>query len=277
MRDETKAETAARRGPQGVVRYRFVFWCLYVVLLTQVLVLAAVAVARAGGVPVSGVRSPLFRTLVGGWSSSVALMVVAFLGRLSMGNAVAVRRSPRAGGFGPWVSVVVAVVAASVTLDAVIDLLGLSAAGHLGILDRTLGALSWSDRVAFLGVMAVLPGWAEESFFRGFLLERARQVGSPVAAVLLSSALFGLFHADWVHGVATFLLGAVLGCSFLWTGRLDAVIWAHGINNALATLLAGTALPLAAETRAGAGLALLLVAMGALWRRRFRPDLGPPT
>jgi len=106
---------------------------------------------------------------------------------------------------------------------------------------------------------------AEEWFFRGLLLQRwARKWGSRTA-VVLSSALFAVFHADLI-GAFVF---AVVMCG-LWTARRS--LWAptivHAGNNAVVWLLAVAdthgALPLELETAADLRAAWWVPVGGAL-------------
>ena len=89
------------------------------------------------------------------------------------------------------------------------------------------------EYLVMLGLVAVLPGICEECLFRGAIqgvLERRGQW----FAILLSAALFGLFHLDpW-----RMLPAAFLGCVFGWltvkTQSILPAITAHFGNNATA-------------------------------------------
>lgn len=93
-----------------------------------------------------------------------------------------------------------------------------------------------------LSFVAVGPG--EETLFRGGVQGVLRDAFSPVSAVVLSSALFGLAHAtaivatSGVGGVvgyilSAFLLGLVLGGLYEYTNNLLIPILVHGAYNAV--------------------------------------------
>ena len=86
--------------------------------------------------------------------------------------------------------------------------------------------------VGFLGPIA------EEIFFRGFVLPGLIKRFGVIRSLLLSSLLFGIFHFDPGAIVPTFILGLALGWVYLKTGALWPAIFAHGLHNSLAIMLA---------------------------------------
>lgn len=94
--------------------------------------------------------------------------------------------------------------------------------------------------VLFLGVV----GPCEELAFRGFIQKGFENSLGKVGGLLLTSALFGLWHSlNTLHAVLpTFVGGLVLG--YVWQktgGNTTALAWMHGVYNtviALATFFA---------------------------------------
>jgi membrane protease YdiL (CAAX protease family) len=93
-----------------------------------------------------------------------------------------------------------------------------------------------------LSFVAVGPG--EETLFRGGVQGTLRDAFSPVPAVFLSSALFGLAHATAIvaasglsgivgYILSAFLLGLVLGGLYEYTENLLVPILVHGAYNAV--------------------------------------------
>ncbi|MFZ5964628.1 exosortase E/protease, VPEID-CTERM system [Thalassococcus sp. BH17M4-6] len=84
---------------------------------------------------------------------------------------------------------------------------------------------------------AMLVPVVEEAFFRGYVLARldSGTLASRIAAVAVSSALFGLLHG---RIVAAGLAGVVLALVMLRRGRLTDAIVAHGVANLLIALVA---------------------------------------
>ncbi len=81
---------------------------------------------------------------------------------------------------------------------------------------------------------------AEEMLFRGVVLQGMVQVlaTGPVAAVLVSSVLFGLFHVIARRGLALFSVwavweGAVLCAVYLYTGSLLTTAAVHAAHDIL--------------------------------------------
>jgi membrane protease YdiL (CAAX protease family) len=87
-----------------------------------------------------------------------------------------------------------------------------------------------------LGV-AFANGWAEEVVVVAFLITRLRQLNvNPVAAVLASSLLRGVYHLyqGYGAGLGNIAMGLVFGYVWLRTGRLWPLIIAHGLIDAVA-------------------------------------------
>lgn len=81
---------------------------------------------------------------------------------------------------------------------------------------------------------------AEELFFRGFVFGGLRNAMPVWAAVVLSSALFGLLHlssGNLAVAAQLTLFGAVLAVLYQRTDSLWTPIIAHAINNTLAFLV----------------------------------------
>jgi sodium transport system permease protein len=82
-------------------------------------------------------------------------------------------------------------------------------------------------------VLALLPSVCEELAFRGFILTGLRRRFRPWTAILLSSFLFAVFHANVFQFLPSFLLGAVLGVLAVRTGSILPCILFHLAHNAL--------------------------------------------
>jgi membrane protease YdiL (CAAX protease family) len=92
-----------------------------------------------------------------------------------------------------------------------------------------LNVHGWTGLVTLL-VLSIVIGFTEELLMRGYFFTRLEQLlRSTWAAVLLSSAIFGLMH--WYGGPFTmchaFLAGLVYAISFAWSRTLWPVVVAH--------------------------------------------------
>jgi membrane protease YdiL (CAAX protease family) len=75
---------------------------------------------------------------------------------------------------------------------------------------------------------------AEELFFRGFALPAMARSWGPVAAVIVSGALFSGLHGDPVGFVGLMEIGILLAALRLWSGSLWAAVIGHAVNNGIA-------------------------------------------
>ncbi|MFP4367914.1 MAG: CPBP family intramembrane glutamic endopeptidase [Bacteroidales bacterium] len=79
--------------------------------------------------------------------------------------------------------------------------------------------------------IVVLAPVVEEYLFRGILLSSWTVKWGPARAIILTSFIFGMLHAD---PVGAFFVGIVLALIYLKTGSLLLVIFIHMLNNGLA-------------------------------------------
>ena len=101
------------------------------------------------------------------------------------------------------------------------------------VMDKAGGNL-----ITTLILVGIVGPIAEEIFFRGFVLPGLMKKFGVTRSLLLSSLLFGIFHFDAGAIVPTFILGLALGWVYLKTGALWPAIFAHGLHNSLAIMLA---------------------------------------
>lgn len=95
-------------------------------------------------------------------------------------------------------------------------------------LELVIKPLMWTD-IIWLGL---LPGLSEELLFRGVMLPA---LGLNIAAVFISSVLFGVLHlsgnGQWPYVVWATIVGFALGYCALVTGNLVVPVVAHIITN----------------------------------------------
>ncbi|MBW3660602.1 MAG: CPBP family intramembrane metalloprotease [Gemmatimonadetes bacterium] len=86
-----------------------------------------------------------------------------------------------------------------------------------------------------LAIVSALAGVAEEALFRGVVQTALAAAWSPVPAVLVAGALFGLAHAVTVtYAVVATGVGIALGILLVATGDLAAPIVTHALYDFLA-------------------------------------------
>lgn len=102
---------------------------------------------------------------------------------------------------------------------------------------KTIQNLALSPWILLL-ITSVCAPILEEILFRGIFLKAMLNYNiQPLKAILVSSFMFGLIHANPWQFVGAFLLGVVIGLVFWKTQSLSNAILLHFINNFSASLL----------------------------------------
>ncbi|MCA0445967.1 MAG: CPBP family intramembrane metalloprotease [Bacteroidetes bacterium] len=86
-------------------------------------------------------------------------------------------------------------------------------------------------------VVSVIPAFAEEFYFRGYLLRNFSRQHKPVVTVILTGSLFGLFHFNPFQITGLILLGIYFSFLVWYFQSLWAGIIAHFTNNFLAVMV----------------------------------------
>ena len=95
--------------------------------------------------------------------------------------------------------------------------------------------------LAISGFLVILAGpFAEEVFFRGFVLKGLTHRWRPVTGLLVSAAIFSFAHASPAILIPIFVAGMLLGWLYLRTGSLWGCVWVHGAQNGVAFIAALT-------------------------------------
>ena len=101
------------------------------------------------------------------------------------------------------------------------------------IIESFLKMSNISDLVYTIVVIAIVPAIGEELLFRGYIQQKlVSRLKNPHTAILITAFLFSLIHLDFQGIIPRFVLGALLGYIFYWSGSLLLPILAHFINNA---------------------------------------------
>ncbi|MEZ3474078.1 MAG: CPBP family intramembrane metalloprotease [Lachnospiraceae bacterium] len=91
--------------------------------------------------------------------------------------------------------------------------------------------------VQALLIIALAPAVCEEALFRGYFFSAARKRLRPAAAIIISGAVFGIYHLSLVKFFTTGLLG-VLFCYVVYrTGSIFLTALMHFLNNAVAVFV----------------------------------------
>lgn len=155
-------------------------------------------------------------------------------GRIAPGLIVRLRLGPpRAQDL---VVAVLGLVGLTTALDAAVGLLGLRDYGSLAGIREAIAPLPLGSKILFAGLIGLGPGVTEEVFFRGYMLNRVGAAQGITEGLVVSSVVFGLFHADPVHTVLSAAMGFYLGVCLIYSRSLWVPIAAHVVNNVMATM-----------------------------------------
>jgi uncharacterized protein len=108
------------------------------------------------------------------------------------------------------------------------------------LLRKLAGGASMEGVVLAILVLVLTPAFCEELFFRGYIQKGLALSLSPKRAVLLTGAVFALFHMEWFNFVPLTLLGWYIGYIYLKSDNLLVPAAAHGANNLAALVLLKT-------------------------------------
>jgi membrane protease YdiL (CAAX protease family) len=97
---------------------------------------------------------------------------------------------------------------------------------------------TWSGFAFGMLMIAILPAFGEELFFRGLLQRLFRDwLKNEHVAIVVVAILFGIFHLQFYGILPRILLGLLLGYLYYWTGSLWVPVFAHFLNNGSAVLV----------------------------------------
>ena len=130
----------------------------------------------------------------------------------------------------------------SVACGAGIDLLGVSPGSTMDVMQSAFRSPSPAQLALAAAAIGVVPGVAEEVFFRGFLLESLSASWGLWPGIIASAAAFGLIHVDPVQVGAAFVAGVFLAWSARRLGSIRPTIVAHAVNNVAFLVLAASGL-----------------------------------
>ena len=127
-----------------------------------------------------------------------------------------------------------------------------------------------SKDVKQLLIVAVLPAICEELMFRGYILTAMEDKLKPLNAILISAALFGVYHMSVVKFFTTALIGLAICYVAHRTKSIVPGMIMHFINNGLSCVImyfpdeAGRIIPIFADEEISVMDAAVLLVVGAL-------------
>lgn len=98
--------------------------------------------------------------------------------------------------------------------------------------ETTFSEILGDNALAALFVIAAAPAVCEEMMFRGVILHALKAKYRVPSAIVITAALFGVFHMSLVKFIPTALLGLVFCIVVWWTDSIYPAMLMHFINNA---------------------------------------------
>ena len=86
-------------------------------------------------------------------------------------------------------------------------------------------------------VIGIVAPACEELFFRGLIYRRLRDYLGVTWAIVISGAVFGIFHGNITQGIFAFLLGMLFALIYEHFGTIWASLTAHMANNLYALIM----------------------------------------
>ena len=130
-----------------------------------------------------------------------------------------------------WVVLAAGTPAIGSFLSLLMQVSGIEFSKHLELMSELLGGKSGLQLVVTAVLVGVVPGYVEEVLFRGYLQSRLLQRWSPLAAIVVSSAIFGIAHIDPMHSLLVFPIGLWLGFVAWRCGSVWPAVICHMANN----------------------------------------------
>jgi membrane protease YdiL (CAAX protease family) len=245
----------------------------------EAVAIAMVALGLAGVVARIAKAAPQsLEMALTGFAVAILFALLAVAGALASGNApLSTQLGLGRGRLGVFalLLLVAGMLVTNLAVDSTIRAFEVRETGTLARFDRAVARASGASLALALLAFALLPAFAEELFFRGWLQRALAARLRPAWAVMLAALAFALAHGDRVHTPAALPLGLYLGAAAQLAGSTRAAILCHAVSNLMAVVVGATnlgprALPPALVPVAFGGAIL------ALWgvRRSLRAPPG---
>jgi membrane protease YdiL (CAAX protease family) len=118
-----------------------------------------------------------------------------------------------------------------------VELLHVQPGGALKVFDDLLHHLTPAQTVAAVLILGVMPGFAEEWLFRGYIQTRLSRAWGRWPAIAIAAALFGIMHMDLWQSPFAALFGVYLGYLAEKSSSIRPTMVCHMFNNSTQILL----------------------------------------
>lgn len=164
-----------------------------------------------------------------------------------------------------------ATVGAALGLNLMVELMGIvdKLGAYQAVREDQYSAVFLLGLVVF-GVVSPI---AEELLFRGIIHNYLRRFMNVKLALLISSALFGLYHMDFVQGMYGFLMGCLIAYAYEYFGDFKMAVAVHAVANILVYCLTYTSVVTTAFVSWPVCIVFAVLAAGCLWTMSKRKNV----
>jgi membrane protease YdiL (CAAX protease family) len=173
--------------------------------------------------------------LIGQLTLLASAVIAAFFSPVPFVKRLRLTRSTLPGAAYPLV--MMGALAVGILYSQLIELLHVKSGGALKMLDELLHNLTPMQTLAAVLVLGVMPGFAEEWLFRGYIQTRLSRVWGRWPAIAIASLLFGIMHMDPWQSPFAAVFGVYLGYLAEKTGSIRPTMICHIFNNSVQILL----------------------------------------
>lgn len=106
---------------------------------------------------------------------------------------------------------------------------------------------------------------AEELLFRGIFYNCCRRYMKLQAAMIMSAALFALYHGNSVQGIYAFFMGCFIVYAYEYFGDYKIAVFVHILANILAYLVSSVGITIPGALQWPVCIVSLLAAAGCIW------------
>lgn len=136
-----------------------------------------------------------------------------------------------------YIVVPIGAFAVSVLFGAMVTLAGIHTNGTLKYFGDLIRKLSAEQIVVAVLVIGVMPAFAEEFLFRGYIQTRLVQRWGRWLGISITAVLFGIMHMDLLQGTFALGFGFYIGYLADKSGSIRPGMVCHAVNNSAQVLL----------------------------------------
>lgn len=118
-------------------------------------------------------------------------------------------------------------IASSLALNIFVELGHVSSEKYENVETIQYGVPLWVGIILY----GIISPWVEEIVFRGLLYNRMKRYYNVIPCILVTSIMFGGFHANLPQFIYGTLMGIIIGVIYEWTGTFETPVLFHMTAN----------------------------------------------